>query len=73
MGLLLGLASCSFIERYGLQLDPDVYYISNLPVNVDGAQFVAVAFIAVALSYLATLYPARNATRIAPAEVLRYE
>ncbi|HEY6051134.1 MAG TPA: ABC transporter permease, partial [Thermoanaerobaculia bacterium] len=71
MGLLLGLASCSFIERFGLQLDPDVYYISNLPVNVDGGQFVMVACIALALSYLATLYPATKASRLSPVDGLR--
>jgi len=71
MGLLLGLASCSFIERFGLQLDPDVYYISNLPVNADPGQFVMVAFIAVALSYLATLYPATKASRLSPVDGLR--
>ncbi|TMA23724.1 MAG: FtsX-like permease family protein [Deltaproteobacteria bacterium] len=73
MGLLLGLASCSFIEKYGLQLDPDVYYISNLPVNVDGAQFVMVAAISLCLSYLATLYPATKASRLSPVDGLREE
>jgi lipoprotein-releasing system permease protein len=73
IGLLLGLASCSFIERFGLQLDPDVYYISNLPVNVDGGQFLMVAAIAVALSYLATLYPATKASRLSPVDGLREE
>lgn len=73
MGLLMGLASCSFIEKFGLQLDPDVYYISNLPVNVDGAQFVMVAAISLALSYLATLYPATKASRLSPVDGLREE
>jgi lipoprotein-releasing system permease protein len=73
MGLLLGLACCSFIERYGLQLDPDVYYISNLPVNADGGQFAAVALISLALSYLATLYPATKASRLSPVDGLREE
>lgn len=73
MGLLLGLASCSFIEKFGLQLDPDVYYISNLPVNVDGAQFAMVAAISLCLSYLATLYPATKASRLSPVDGLREE
>ncbi|HEX4386701.1 MAG TPA: ABC transporter permease [Myxococcales bacterium] len=73
IGLLLGLASCSFIERFGLQLDPDVYYISNLPVTVDGAQFAVVAAISLALSYLATLYPATKASRLSPVDGLREE
>ena len=71
MGLLLGLASCTFIEKFGLQLDPDVYYISNLPVNVDGGQFLMVAAISLALSYLATLYPATKASRLSPVDGLR--
>ncbi|HXN55123.1 MAG TPA: FtsX-like permease family protein [Myxococcales bacterium] len=71
MGLLLGIASCSFIERYGLRLDPDVYYISNLPVNADGAQFGLVACVALALSYLATLYPSIKASRLSPVDGLR--
>lgn len=71
MGLLLGLASCSFIERFGLQLDPDVYYISNLPVNADPVQFAVVAAISLALSYLATLYPATKASRLPPVDGLR--
>jgi lipoprotein-releasing system permease protein len=73
IGLLLGLASCSFIEKFGLQLDPDVYYISNLPVNVDPTQFVMVAGISLALSYLATLYPATKASRLSPVDGLREE
>ena len=73
IGLLLGLAVCSFIERYGLRLDPDVYYISNLPVNVDGGQFLAVAAISLALSYLATLYPSIKASRLSPVDGLREE
>jgi lipoprotein-releasing system permease protein len=73
IGLLLGLAFCSFIERYGLRLDPDVYYISNLPVNVDGGQFLAVAAISLALSYLATLYPSIKASRLSPVDGLREE
>ncbi len=71
IGLLLGLASCLFIERFGLQLDPDVYYISNLPVSADPGQFGMVAAISLALSYLATLYPATKASRLSPVDGLR--
>ena len=73
MDLLLGLASCSFIEKFGLQLDPDVYYISNLPVNVDADQFITVAAISLWLSYLATLYPTTKASRLSPVDGLREE
>ena len=73
IGLLLGYGSCNFIERYGIHLDPEVYYISNLPVRVDGWQFALVALIAVVLSYLATIYPALKASRLPPVEGLTNE
>ncbi len=73
MGLLLGYGSCKFIERYGLRLDPEVYYLSSLPVRIDGAQLALVVLIAVVLSYLATLYPALKAARLPPVEGLSNE
>src|SRR5712691_4174115 len=71
--VLEGIAIGGIGTAMGLQLGPDVYYISNLPVNVDGGQFLMVATIAVALSYLATLYPATKASRLSPVDGLREE
>ena len=68
----MGLASCSFIERYGLQLDPDVYYISNLPVNVDAGQF-AVAVVSLALATWPRSIPPPKASRLSPVDGLREE
>jgi lipoprotein-releasing system permease protein len=73
IGLLMGLASCSFIERYGLRLDPDVYYIANLPVTAEPGQFGLVAATALCLAYLATLYPAIKASHLSPVDGLREE
>ncbi len=72
-GLILGLGSCLVIDKVGIPLDPEVYYISNLPVLVDPAQFALVALAAVAISYLATLYPATAAARLRPVDGLRAE
>ena len=56
-----------------IKLDPDVYYIDNLPVAMDAAQFGFVALAATALSYFATLYPATKAARLRPVDGLRSE
>ncbi len=71
IGLMMGLASCSFVQRFGLRLDSDVYYISYLPVLVDAGQFALVACVSVCLTYLATLYPAIKASRLSPVDGLR--
>jgi lipoprotein-releasing system permease protein len=72
-GLLLGLGTCLLIDRVGIPLDPEVYYIANLPVLIEPAQFALVALTALAISYLATLYPATKAARLRPVEGLRSE
>jgi lipoprotein-releasing system permease protein len=73
LGLLSGLAWCLFIEKVGLRLDPQVYYIHNLPVKVDALQTVLVVVIAVLVSYLASVFPALRASRVEPVEGLKAE
>lgn len=51
----------------------DVYYISDVPSKLDWNDVYAIAGISFSLSLLATLYPAWQASRVNPAEVLRYE
>jgi lipoprotein-releasing system permease protein len=53
--------------------DPAVYFISELPADLQGFDVAVVVIASFILSLLATLYPAWRAARIAPAEVLRYE
>lgn len=54
-------------------LDPSVYFISQLPSDIRKSDVVNVATIAFVLSILATLIPARRASKTQPAEALRYE
>ena len=54
-------------------LSPDVYYISDLPSDLHGADVLRISLVALALSLTATLYPAWRASRTQPAEALRYE
>ena len=73
-GSLLGVAVCLLQIHYHLfALDPNVYIIPAIPVEIHAADFVAVAAAAVGLSYLATLYPAARAAKLLPAEAIRWE
>ncbi len=64
-----------FIERvFNVQfLDKSVYYISDLPSQVQRGDVTTIALIALGLALVATLYPAWKAARVNPAEALRYE
>ncbi len=78
LGLLLALHVDSivpFLERtFHFQvMDSDVYYITAIPSEVHWGNILAIAVAALALTALATLYPAVRAARTAPAEALRYE
>jgi len=74
IGLTAGYTICYFADKYRwLSLDESVYSISFVPFTTRWVDGIWIAALAIAVSFLATLYPARNATRIAPAEVLRYE
>jgi lipoprotein-releasing system permease protein len=63
------------IERlFSVQiLDKTVYYISELPSDLQRADVITIAIIALALALLATIYPAWSAAKVNPAEALRYE
>ena len=71
-GVILGLVFCFVIDKR-IPLNPEIYYITSLPVLVDGVQVALAALGAVVLSYLATLYPASKAARLHPVDGLRSE
>lgn len=72
-GVTTGLALCTGLKWFGLRLDPDVYYVDRLPINVSGWDFLTVAAAAMTISTLATLYPAHAASKLRPVDGLRYE
>jgi lipoprotein-releasing system permease protein len=73
-GLGAGLGICHLLAKYRfISLPADVYYISTLPVRVEAWDVGFVAFAAVVISFLATIYPSWYAARQDPVEALRYE
>ena len=73
LGVVMALAFCLGLSWTGFRLDPDVYYIDRLPVNVDLGDYGLVALAALVICTIATVYPAFTASRIKPVEGLRYE
>lgn len=74
LGLATGYVLCVILERTQLiRLNPDVYYLDTLPVQISFGMFGLVALAAMAVSFAATLYPSWQASRQDPVEGLRYE
>ena len=74
IGLVVGYTLCYFADRYRwIRLDEQVYALSYVPFEPQAWDGVWVAAVAILISFLATIYPARSASRLAPTEVLRYE
>jgi lipoprotein-releasing system permease protein len=71
IGLFLGLAVCKGLLVYGFPLDPKVYFISRLPVQVKPLDFAMVGVFAVLVCLVATVWPAMYAARLRPAEAFR--
>jgi lipoprotein-releasing system permease protein len=82
IGLIVGSVFCANIEsiRQTLQsltgttlFNPEIYFLSRMPAEMDPQEVGAVVVMALVLSFLATLYPAWRAARLDPVEALRYE
>ena len=69
-----GFVISYLIGKYHLiHLPADMFMVSNVPVQLNPWNFIAVAVATIALCLLAAIYPAMQATRLSIAEILRYE
>ncbi len=73
LGLILGYVAAWAGGYYHIHLSPDVYSIDTLPFAPRAIDGVIVSAVSIGISILATLYPSHAASRILPAEALRYE
>ena len=72
IGIPLGYTFLFLIENYWT-FDQTVYYISHIPVHIQGLDVLLVACSAILISFAATVYPSWQAAKLAPVSALRYE
>ena len=73
IGVLIGLALCFVMASYGYKLDPKVYWIDRLPIEVKWFEVLLVAGITMAISIVSTIVPAQSAASLRPVDGLRYD
>jgi lipoprotein-releasing system permease protein len=72
LGDCLGIILCSLLKRYQfIELPSDVYFISTLPVQLQTLDVINISLAALAICFLATLYPAHQASKMNPVEAIR--
>ena len=74
LGLCLGLVICTVLKHYNIhELTGDIYYFTTtLPVKLETVNVVSIILAALLICFLATLYPARQASKLDPVEAIRY-
>ena len=74
LGLVVGNVASYLADRYELvSLSPDVYSIAYVPFQTSAVDSALVGVAAILISYAATIYPSRAASKLQPVEALRYE
>jgi lipoprotein-releasing system permease protein len=62
------------LDRYQLiRIPPDIYFIERLPVSVDPLDVAIIIAVSLLISLVATIYPALQASRLAPVEAVKHE
>jgi lipoprotein-releasing system permease protein len=72
-GVAFGVLLTGLVRLYGYTLDPEVYFIEELPVEYSPLQIVTVIALTLFISFVATIPPSLSAAKLRPVEGLRYE
>jgi lipoprotein-releasing system permease protein len=71
---VLGILICLLLKKYRfISLPKDVYYISTLPVELNVLKISIIVLSSIAICFIATIYPAWQASKLKPSQILRYE
>lgn len=73
LGVILGLTTAIVTRNYGYHLDPKVYLIDRLPIELRPLEVLLVIGVTMVISLLATIGPALSAASLRPVEGLRYD
>ena len=74
LGCIGGVITCMLLAKYRfIKLASDVYYITTLPVKINLLDILIIVIVTLGISVIATIYPARKASKLDPVEAIRYE
>ena len=73
-GMVLGLGICKFLKTYPVvKLPQEVFFTENLPIVIEWKDLAAIAAVAITITVIASIFPARRAGKMEVCEALRYE
>ena len=72
LGSLLGYLGFLYLDKVGISVPGDVYFVDHVPVIAQTLDFLIVAVVAMGITLLATLLPSAEAARLRPMEIIRY-
>lgn len=74
VGTVLGIVTAIVIDRYEIiQIPPDVYFVDHLPVSIQWLDVLRIVLASTAVAFLATIYPAIQASRLEPVDAIRHD
>jgi lipoprotein-releasing system permease protein len=74
LGVLVGVILASSLQQYEfISISAEVYQLNTLPVEISVMDIIVISLISFSISFLATLYPARQAAKLMPVDAIRYE